>query len=273
MTPIRHPALVRRLGLLTLLALAPAGAGAQTAADSQPQPQVETRTAAPIPAPASPGTPVQAIQPGVIVVAAEARRRLPATVSDATVSIEVHGRDIPATASALAQRATTLLNYLRAQGAERLRTESTSFDPETQEVRNQPNRITGYTGRTSVSFRTVPDRLPALLSGSLENGGSGLAQSGSSPREEEVEAAREELAAEATRTALRRAGAIAKAAGTALGPIARIEVDPAAIPRPPVYGNLAMARAVPPPPMATEAGESEVVAQVQVTVRLGAPAP
>jgi len=209
--------------------------------------------------------------PGVVAVGAEARRRLPATVSDAAVTVEVHGRDLRAAAAALAGRSGTLLAFLRAQGVERLRSEATEFEPEVQEGRSGPDRIRGYAGRATVTFRTTPDRLPALLSGSLENGATGLLQSGSLPREEEVEAARQELAAEATRTALARARAVAAAAGERVAGVQRIELDPA---RPPVaYAGELVARAprarAPLPAMASEAGESEVVVRVVATLRLG----
>lgn len=207
---------------------------------------------------------------GLITTNAEARRRLQATVSDASVTIEVHGRDLRGTATALAQRSETLLNYLRAQGAERVRTEGTGFDPEVQEVRGQPDRIKGYSGRTGISFRTVPDRLPLLLSGSLENGATGLLQSGAQPREEDIETARQELAAEATRAALARARSVAAAAEGKLGGIQRIEVDPVSLPggfEPDMA--LRMERAPRPvPPMASAAGETEVMVRVSLSVRL-----
>ena len=207
---------------------------------------------------------------GLVSVGAETRRRLPATVSDAVVTIEVHGRDLRATAAALAQRSGTLLAYLRGQGAERLRTEATGFEPELQEVRGAPDRIKGYAGRTTLSFRTVPDRLPGMLSGSLENGATGIVQSGSTPREEEVEAARQELAAEATRLALARARAVAAAAEARVAGVHRIELDPAGPPGA-FMGEAAapvMRAPRPVPPMASAAGEAEVVVRVEATLRL-----
>ena len=74
------------------------------------------------------------------------------------MSIEVHGRDLRGTATQLGRQAQALLGFLRTQDAERLRTEGTSSEPE---IRNQPDRIKGYTGRISVSFRTVLDQLPS----------------------------------------------------------------------------------------------------------------
>ena len=97
------------------------------------------------------------------VTHAEARQRLPNTVSDASVTVEVHGRDLRATAPLLARQSRSLLAFLRTQKVDRLQTAAAGFTPELQEVRNAPDRIKGYTGTQTISFRTMPDRLPMLL--------------------------------------------------------------------------------------------------------------
>ena len=180
-----------------------------------------------IPAAMTSGAAVSARQaPGLITTHAEAKRRLANTVSDAVVSIEVHGRDLRSTASALGRQSQTLLTFLRGQPTERLRTDGMSFDPETQEVRNQPDRIKGYAGHLSVSFRSTPDQLPMLLAGCLDNGATGLGQFGSSPREQEIEAARQEMVAEAGQGALAQARAIATTVGQRIAGVEFVEVDP-----------------------------------------------
>jgi len=200
--------------------------------------------------------------PGTISVRAAAHRRLANTVADASVAVEAHGRDVPGTARLLAEASQSLLGYLRDAHADRLRTEATAFEPETQQARGQPDRITGFTGRTAVSFRTTPDALPALLAGSLDHGANALQQSGSSPGDGEVDRARDELAAEATRTALAQATAVAQAAGQRVTSVAEIVVDG---PERPV---LAMARSAA-PPVAQQAGDTEVTVGVSVKVRIG----
>lgn len=215
--------------------------------------------------------------PGMIKTHAQARRRLPNTVADATVSIEVHGRDLRSTAAALARQSQSLLAFLRGQPTERLRTDGISFEPEIQELRGQPDRIKGYTGRITVSFRTVPDQLPALLAGCLDNGATSLGQFGASPREEEVEAARREMVTEASQAALAQARAIADTVGQRIAGVELVEVDP--LPgdgsRPAVEGYLAeRAAARPAPPMqrmANEAGDSGLSVQVAMTLRLAPP--
>ncbi len=219
------------------------------------------------------------VRPGLITVHATAHRRLPSTVADATVSIEVHGRDLRGTATQLGRQAQALLGFLRTQNAERLRTEGTSFDPEIQEQRNQPDRIKGYTSRISVSFRTVPDQLPLVLAGCLDNGATALGQFGSSPREDEVDAARRDMVAEATGAAMAQARAVAGSAGQKIAGIELAEVDPAPGTLPLAAAaefradraSPACAATAPVPPIASVAGDSDLSVTVVMLVRVAPP--
>jgi uncharacterized protein YggE len=213
---------------------------------------------------------------GLVTTHAEAKRRLPNTVSDAVVSIEVHGRDLRSTASALGRQSQALLTFLRGQPTERLRTDGMSFDAEIQELRGQPDRIKGYTGRLSVSFRTTPEQLSMLLAGCLDNGATGLGQFGSSPREQEIEAARQEMVTEASQAALTQARAIAVTTGQRIAGVELVEVDPTsglgAVPVMSPYMAERAARPAPPVrPVATEAGESGASVMVVMTLRLAPP--
>ncbi len=233
--------------------------------------------AAPLPGRNGPEQP----RPGLITVHAAAHRRLPSTVSDASVSIEVHGRDLRGTATQLGHQAQALLGYLRSQSAERLRTDGTSFDPEIQEQRGQPDRIKGYTGKVNISFRTTPDQLPFVLAGCLDNGATALGQFGSSPREDEMEAARRDLVEEATRAAVAEARAVADAAGQKVAGIELAQVDP--LPGTEAAADVlqfgldrakqaAAARPAPPvAPIASAAGDSDISVTVVMIVRVARP--
>ena len=211
----------------------------------------------------------------LLLTHAEARRRLPNTVSDASVTVEVHGRDLRATAALLARQSQSLLGFLRGQTVERLQTEAAGFTPEMQEVRNAPDRIKGYTGTQTISFRTTPDQLPMLLAGSLDNGATSLSQPGSSPREEEVEAARADLVSRAAKSAMAQAQAAAAAVGQRVTGVERLEIDPqAGFVSEPMLASRMLERpapaavAMPAPPIATEAGQATVTAPVLLPVRL-----
>jgi hypothetical protein len=50
-------------------------------------------------------------------------------------------------------------------------------------ARNGPDRIVGYTGTASVSFRTTPDNLGTVLGGSLESEANTISQTQFTPTE------------------------------------------------------------------------------------------
>lgn len=214
------------------------------------------------PASAQPG-------PGTISTSATARTRLPNTVADVTVGIEAHARTIPALQSALSAGSDKLLAFLRKERVERLRTEQVSVTPETESVRTGPDRITGYRGRVRVSFRVEAERVGAVLGGVLEGGGNTLDSTNFIPRQEEMDAARQDMAEAAVKRALAQAVAVAEAAGQHLGAVRQIVVDPGfGLPRPVPMAAMSRMSAVSPASVAMEAGESEVAATVSVVVEL-----
>jgi uncharacterized protein YggE len=205
---------------------------------------------------------------GKINLEATARKRLPNTVADVVLGIQVEGRTADAVSSALDQRSHTLLDYLRLQGAERLRTENVAFQPQVESVRGTSDRIVGYSGSANVSFRITPDKLGSVLSGSLEHGANTVSQTQFSPLESEVEAARRDLELEGTKTALARADAIAAAAGLRVVRVEQIsvvteenEIQPFTVAKAEApAGSRAMGG------MATATGEQEVTVRVAVQV-------
>ncbi len=207
-------------------------------------------------------------QPGFVTTHATARARLANTVADVAVGIEAHARALGSVHAMLAQRADGLMTYLRGEKVERLATEQVAVTPETESVRGGPDRISGYAGQMRVTFRVAADRLDSVLGGALEKGANTLESTSLTPRETEFDAARQQLAADAVRTALAQARAVAEAAGGRLGAIRRIEVDPG----PGFARSLARPapamRAASAAPIATEAGETAAEATVEVTVTL-----
>src|SRR5258707_9623683 len=108
------------------------------------------RAESPTPTPmASPATPNPTPE-GRVSLEAVARKRLPNTVADVVLGIQVEGRTADAVSNGLAQRAQSLVEYLRQQAGERLRTENVNFQPQVESGRNGPDRIVGYTGGANV---------------------------------------------------------------------------------------------------------------------------
>lgn len=207
--------------------------------------------------------------PGTITTHAMARGRLANTVADVSIGVEAHAATVAATQAALSTGSGKLMAYLRQQGVERLRTEQLSITPQTVADKGKPERIVGYDGSVQASFRVPAERLDNVVAGALASGGNDLERTAIVPRESEMDAERARLAAEAAKTALSQAGAVAAATGRHLGAIKQIDVDPAPdMPFPAPRMMRAQAMPAPPAPVATEAGDVEITASVTLTVNL-----
>jgi uncharacterized protein YggE len=207
------------------------------------------------------------VNAGLVSTSATAHRRIANTVADVSVGIQTQGADAASVSRDLAQRSQTLLEWLRGQGAERLATDQISFQPQTHEEKSGQQKIVGYTGSTTVSFRTTPERVGAILSGVLDHGANTIQQTSYAPKEEEQDKVRKQLAQEATHTAVAQGEAVANAAGTHVIGVREVNVEPNGIIRPmPMMRMSAMAASAPPPPMAAEAGEQDI--SVTVSIKL-----
>ena len=216
----------------------------------------------------TPGASPAATPDGRVNLEAVARKRLPNTVADVVLGIQVEGRTADAVSNGLAQRSQTLLEYLRQQGVERLRTENVNFQPQVESVHNGPDRIVGYEGNGNVSFRTTPDKLGTVLGGCLEHGANAISQTSFSPLESEIDSARQELAIEATKAALGRADAVAQAAGLRVVRVEAINVaaEETFMPMGVVSKSVAGLPSRAAPTIETATGEQEVAVRVSVQV-------
>ncbi len=207
------------------------------------------------------------VNAGIVSTSGTAHRRIPNTVADISVGIQTQGTDVKSVSRDLAQRSQSLLDWLRGQGAERLATDQISFQPQTHEEKNGQQKIVGYTGSTTVSFRTTPAKAGDILSGVLDHGANTIQQTSYSPSEDEQDKVRKDLAQEATKTAVAQAEAVANAAGTHVIGVREVNVEPSGIIRPlPMMRNMVMGAAEKTVSMGTEAGEQDI--SVTVSVRL-----
>ena len=197
---------------------------------------------------------------------ATARDRLANTVADVQLGVEARGRTLAEVRAMLDAGTTPLKAYLDGAGVEQLRTQAVTIRPELDApAPGRVSRITGYSGRVSVVFVVEASKLGVVLAESLAKGANTIDNAALHPRQAEVDASRNRLAAEATRLALEQARAVAEAAGRRAGPVRSIEVDAApGFPRP----LMARAAVTAAPAIATEAGDSEVNATVTMTVTL-----
>ena len=207
--------------------------------------------------------------PTLVSTTATAQTRVPNTAVDVSLGLTVTKTDLPAAQQALSSQSNTLLAYLRAQGVQRLITNNVSFNPETRFQKNAADKTVGYTGNTNVTFRTTPEKAPAILSGALSNGANTINSTTFTPTEQQMEDARRDLAAQATKSAMVQIDSVAKAVGSHVVSIRSIEVGSVSggEPRPmPMMRAMKMMDApAPAPPIDTAQGDQQISINVSVT--------
>jgi uncharacterized protein YggE len=215
-------------------------------------------------------------QPRILSTHAMAHRRLSNTVADVSVGIETNGVTMAEVTRALAKRSQSLMGYLKQGGADRLTTGQITIEPKidgSKGSEGRADRIVGYTGTMSVNFRSPADKVSDLMSGALAQGANTLGQVVFTSREEDVDAARKELAVEATKLAMEQAASVAKAAGSHIAGIREIDVDPQnatldyakevySAPKARMMAGLSAA------PIATAAGDQDLSIAVNVQVEV-----
>lgn len=199
---------------------------------------------------------------------AVASRSIPNTAVDVGAGITATDKQLAVVQHQLAEQAATLLTWLRQQKVEQLITSAVNVSPQMESEKNGKMHIVGYTGTTSVAFRTTPEKAPQILTGVLANGGNSIDSTVFTATDEEVRAAQRELSAEAVRNAISQANAMAKAADMHVVAVKSINVgnEGAYNPHPVAFAGM-VAGAVPaPPPIETAAGEQQITVGVDVVV-------
>lgn len=196
-----------------------------------------------------------------------ASRRLVNSEVFVTVGITATNKELKEVQRQMAEHSAALLNFLRQSKVDRVTTETFNIAPQVVSQEHVANRIVGYNGNTSISFRASAERAPALLSGVLTNGGNTIEATTFQPAEEEVHAAQRELSAEAVHSALAEAASIAKAADLHVAAVKSITTDEqgAFTPRPLGFA-LRINNGTPPAAIDTAAGEQRITVTVSLVV-------
>ena len=201
----------------------------------------------------------------LIDTSATSETRIPNTAVDVSVSVTAIGKDMAEVQRTLATKSNSLLAYLKGQNVERLITSRVTFNPETRYDKNGPDRMVGFTGTSSVSFRTTPEKSADILAGVLTNGANEIESTTFTPTEKELDEARRKLSEQATRVAVEQADAIARAASMHVVSIRHINVTDESIPRPIPFRAGMMKATAAAVPMETSAGDQSLSVRVNIT--------
>ncbi len=133
--------------------------------------------------------------------------RIPTTLTDVSLGVEIQGKTAGEVQQNVAQRTSSLVDFLRSRPIERLQTTGVRLQPNYQYDNNQ-RRLVGYIGTNIVSFRVKTEEVGSLLDDAVKAGATRIDRVSFSATETAISEAQKEALKLATVDAQAQAEAV-----------------------------------------------------------------
>ncbi|MEM8778476.1 MAG: SIMPL domain-containing protein [Cyanobacteria bacterium P01_G01_bin.49] len=203
-----------------------------------------------------------------LTVTGEGKQRIPTTLTDIRLGVEVSGKTATEVQQEVAQRTSAVVDFLRSRQVERLETTGIRLRPNYQYENNQRSLV-GYIGTNTVSFRIETDAIGNLLDEAVKVGATRIDGVSFTATEEAIATAQKEALREATSDAQQQAKAVLEVLQFQSQEIINIRINGANVPTPPLvrsaetFKNTADAQETTP----VIGGEQTVNASVTLQIR------
>ncbi len=104
-----------------------------------------------------------------LTVTGQGTVRIPTSLTDVRLGVEIQGKTATEVQQNVAQRTSSLVDFLRSRSIERLETTGIRLQPNYQYDNNQ-RRLVGYIGTNTVSFRMKTEEVGRLLDDAVKAG-------------------------------------------------------------------------------------------------------
>ncbi|MEG5163728.1 SIMPL domain-containing protein [Microcoleus sp. AT3-A2] len=190
---------------------------------------------------------------------------IPTTQTQVRLGVEVQGKTAAQVQQEAARRSSAVVELLRSRQVEKLETAGITLSP-TYSYENNQQRLTGYTATNTVSFRINTASAGTLLDDAVNAGATRIDGVSFAAAESAIEQAQKQAIKKATQDAQAQADAVFSALNLKRGEILGIQVNGASAP-PPMYRQLAGARAAADATTPVVGGEQQV--EASVTLQIG----
>lgn len=203
----------------------------------------------------------------ILTISATGTERIEATVADVRLAIEERGRSDEEARERMAQRSHRLLEFLRQQGVEQLRTTSLRLHP-IYDYTKGDREVVGFQAMSVIEFRTDVSDVAPIVDEAIARGANQVQDLVFTAPDEIIEEARLRALRTATHLALQRADTVLSELGLERRRIVRIHIDPTPHQDsfPPAPRMEMRALASEPTGTDIEAGESEIRASVTLVI-------
>jgi uncharacterized protein len=170
----------------------------------------------------------------ILSVSGMAQERIPTTLTQVSLGISAQGKTAQEVQQEMARRSTAVITLLRSRNVQRLETTGVSLSPSYTTSENGRQKLVGYTGSNTVSFRLPTEQMGNLLDTAVEAGASNINNVSFVASEEAIAAARQRALRRAALEAQSQAQTVLSALGLPPGQAVSIGIDQVAAPPPPM---------------------------------------
>ncbi len=166
-----------------------------------------------------------------LTVTGQGTVRIPTTLTDVSLGVEIQGKTATEVQQNVAQRSSSLVEFLRSRPTDRLETTGIRLQPNYQYDNNQ-RRLVGYIGTNTVSFRVKTEEVGSLLDEAVKAGATRIDRISFTATETAISDAQKEALKLATVDAQQQAEAVLSTLNFQSQEIINISINGANAPQP-----------------------------------------
>lgn len=166
-----------------------------------------------------------------LTVTGQGTVRIPTTLTNVSLGVEIQGKTAAEVQKNVAQRTSSLLDFLRSREIERLETVGIRLQPNYQYDNNQ-RRLVGYIGTNTISFRITTEAVGGILDDAVKAGVTRIDSVSFTATETAISQAQKEALKAATLDAQQQAEAVLSVLNFQSQEIVNISINGATSPQP-----------------------------------------
>lgn len=200
-----------------------------------------------------------------VTVTGEGRQRIPTTLTQVNLGVEIQGQTATEVQQEVAKRTAAVVELLRSRKVEQLQTTGLSLQPN-YDYSDRQRRLLGYVGTNTVRFRFQTEQVGALLDEAVKTGATRIDSLSFTATEEAIAQAQKQALALATKDAQQQAEAVLKALNLNAKEVVSIQINGANVPVPRMVQSEQLARSAADATTPVVGGEQTVRAAVTLQI-------
>ncbi|MEY3827398.1 MAG: hypothetical protein RLZZ148_2217 [Cyanobacteriota bacterium] len=201
-----------------------------------------------------------------LTVTGEGIERIPTTLTQVQLGVEIQGKTATEVQEQVAKRTTAVVEFLRSRRVEKLQTTGISLQQNYQFTNNE-RRLVGYIGTNTVNFRLKTEEVGSLLDEAVKAGATRIDGVSFAATEEAIASAQKQALRRATEDAQQQGNAVLDALNFTPKEVVSIAINGANVPQPRMLQADGVSRASAAPFASPVIGGEQTV-QASVTLQI-----